>query len=300
MSVFQLILPDFILISLGWLLYRRLNFGAEFFKSAEKLVYFLLFPSLLFYNITRSPLDFGNALSLFQAIALLMMAGIVIVWAAKPLLKPQALAYASLAQCAYRFNTYIALSLAGTLAGPEGATTMAVLIGFAVPIANIAAVQSLARHGAGNPLREIAQNPLILGTVAGLAWNFSGLPVHDVVATTLSRLGSCALAIGLICVGASLSLQGINNSRPMMAWVLVLKLAITPVLALIIGAVLQLSHVERQILLLFSALPTAPSAYVLAVRMGGDGRLVAVTVTLGTLLSALTIPLWLLVGSYFL
>ena len=47
-------------------------------------------------------------------------------------------------------------------------------------------------------------------------------------------------------------------------------------------------------LLLFAALPTASAAYVLAMRMGGDGRMVAVLISLGTLFSALTIPGWLL------
>ncbi|MGA0585235.1 MAG: AEC family transporter, partial [Castellaniella sp.] len=56
---------------------------------------------------------------------------------------------------------------------------------------------------------------------------------------------------------------------------------------------LDLSAGERLVLVLFSALPTASSAHVLAARMGGDGRLVAVTMSIGTLLSAVTLPLWL-------
>jgi hypothetical protein len=51
---------------------------------------------------------------------------------------------------------------------------------------------------------------------------------------------------------------------------------------------------ESRMLLLFGALPTASAAYVLAMRMGGDGRMVALLLSLGTLASALTIPLWLM------
>ena len=47
--------------------------------------------------------------------------------------------------------------------------------------------------------------------------------------------------------------------------------------------------------MVFAALPTAPSAYVLAVRMGGQGQFVAGLVTLSTLLCALSLPLWLAV-----
>jgi len=66
-----------------------------------------------------------------------------------------------------------------------------------------------------------------------------------------------------------------------------------PLAALTVAAILPLSVLEKQMLLLFSTLPTASAAYILAARMGGDGRSVAVTVSLATMLSALTIPLWM-------
>ena len=78
-----------------------------------------------------------------------------------------------------------------------------------------------------------------------------------------------------------------------MAWMVAAKLVLLPPVALILAWALGLSAGERLVLVLFSALPTASSAHVLAARMGGDGRLVAVTMSIGTLLSAVTLPLWL-------
>ena len=42
-----------------------------------------------------------------------------------------------------------------------------------------------------------------------------------------------------------------------------------------------------------SSLPTASSAYILAQRMGGDGRSVAWLISAGTLAAMVTLPLWL-------
>lgn len=296
MSVFQLILPDFLLIGLGWLLFRKLNFRQEFFKGAEQLVYFVLFPALLFHSITQTRLDLEAASLALQSTVALVAAGIALSALAMPVLKPPAMAYASVAQCGYRFNTYIGLSLSAALGGAAGQTLMALMVGIAVPLVNMAAVRTLARQSGGNVMGQILRNPFIIATVTGLAWNLLGLPVPDVIALTFQRLGSAALALGLICVGASLTLDGLRGMGGLMSWMVAVRLMLLPVVALTLAWALGMPANERLILLLFAALPTASSTYVLAARMGGDGRLVSITMTIGTLLSALTIPFWLLIG----
>jgi predicted permease len=300
MSVIQLVLPDFLLIALGGLLFHKLGFSRDFFHGAERLVYFVLFPALLFHSITQTPLSLSGTYVLLVATILSMGFGVAMAWLAVPVLRPDPVAHASVAQCAYRFNTYIGLSLAGGLAGSAGQTIMAVLVGFAVPISNIAAVHALARQGNGKVLREIVRNPFIVATVLALACNFASVPIPAQIDATLARLGASAIALGLLCVGATLSLQGGSRAAPLMAWMIGVRLLIAPLAAIAIGWALGLTLVERQILLLFSALPTASSAHVLAARMGGDGRLTAVTMSIGTLFSALTIPLWLMAGEYLL
>lgn len=296
MSVFQLILPDFLLIGLGWLLFRKLNFRQEFFKGAEQLVYFVLFPALLFHSITQTRLDLEAASLALQSTVALVAAGIALSALAMPVLKPPAMAYASVAQCGYRFNTYIGLSLSAALGGAAGQTLMALMVGIAVPLVNMAAVRTLARQSGGNVMGQILRNPFIIATVTGLAWNLLGLPVPDVIALTFQRLGSAALALGLICVGASLTLDGLRGMGALMSWMVAVRLMLLPVVALALAWALGMPANERLILLLFAALPTASSTYVLAARMGGDGRLVSITMTTGTLLSAITIPFWLLIG----
>lgn len=297
MTVLALVLPDFLLIGLGWVLFHKLNFSRDFFQGAEQLVFFVLFPALLFHSITQTPLSFSSASILLQATLSVQAFGVAMAWLAVPVLRPDPLEHASTAQCAYRFNTYIGLSIAAGLGGTQGQTIMAVMVGFAVPLTNMAAVHALARQNGGKIFKEILRNPFIIATVLGLLVNILGVPVPKPIDVALGRLGSCAIAIGLMCVGATLSLRGTQGAAKLMTWMISVRLLLTPLAALVIGWAFQLPVLERQILLLFSALPTASSAHVLAARMGGNGRLVAAIMTIGTLLSALTIPFWLMIGS---
>lgn len=294
MSVILLILPDFFLIALGWMLLHKWRFTPAFFRELEKLVYFILFPALLFQSITKTPISLGDAYVLLQATAALSGAGILLAWLAIPVLRPDVSAHASVSQTAYRFNTYIGLSIASSMGG-SAQTIMAILVGLAVPLVNMAAVHSLARQN-GRILLEIVRNPLILATSLGLFWNLASLPVPGPVNTSLTRLGACAIAIGLLCVGATLSLQATRGQARLVSWMIGVRLLIMPVIAIAIGFWLSLPMVERQVLLLFAALPTASSAHVLAARMGGQPQLVAITMSIGTVISAVTLPVWLMIG----
>lgn len=288
-----LVFPDFLLIALGWLLRRKLGYSADLFAGMERLVYFVLFPSLLFQAIAHTPIDFDTTANLVWAATAMMLVGAALSWLALPLLKPQPAAFASAVQCGFRFNSYIGLALATRLAGDSGLAAMALLIGFAVPIANAMAVYALARHAQTRLLGQLIRNPLLISTIAGLIFNLAGLSLPEPLEALLSRLGSAAITLGLICVGGALALGGARGNLRLINYMLAVRLLALPLVALGLGMWLPLSAVEKQMLLLFGALPTASSAYVLAARMGGQGEIVAVLISVGTLLSIFTIPMWL-------
>jgi Predicted permeases len=298
MTIVLLVLPDFLVIALGWALLHLLKYQVHFFAAAEKLVYYVLFPALLFSSIVRAPLGFSEASTLIVAALLLMVCGIALAWLAKPALHANPISLGSLAQCAFRFNTYMGLSISLNLAGPEGQGLMAMLVGCTVPLVNIAAVAGMSQRKDRRMVIEVLKNPLIIATVLGLCFNVFELGLPEFIMSTLQRLGACAIALGLMCVGASLSIQGMGAQAKLIGWMLTVRLMILPLLTIGLALILPLSNLEKQMLLLFSTLPTASAAYILAVRMGGDGRSVAVTMSLGTLLSALTIPFWLHVSPF--
>jgi predicted permease len=295
MSHALLLVPDFLLILCGFVLCRWTALNRSVWDGVERLVYHLLFPVLLFTSILKSPLQPGATLGLALGGVAVVACGVALAYALRawPGIDPQL--HASGAQTAFRFNSFIALALAERLAGPQGLAWVALLIALCVPLCNVAAVWPLARHGGHGYLREIGRNPLILSTVAGLAANLAGLALPDALGTALQRIGLAALPLGLMAVGAGLKLGGLKASPGLATALLTIRHALLPLLALGLGRWLALPPAQSLILVAFAALPTAPSAYVLAVRMGGHGSFVAGLVTVSTLLCALSLPLWLAV-----
>jgi malonate transporter and related proteins len=292
MNTVLLLLPDFALILLGSMIRRWMHLGDHFWNGVEKLVYFVLFPALLINAIVRTQLDLGAALPLLLTAFAAMFGGMVLGLVPKLFTRMPALTYASMFQCAYRFNSYIALAVAGMLFGAPGIATMGLVVGAAVPFANLVSVWMLARHGQVGLWREVARNPLIWGTAAGFVLNLAGFMPPVPVLAFLERLADASIALGLITVGAALRLDGTQGVRIFSSWLVLVKLLLLPLIAIVVGKLLGLSGLYFQVAVLFAAMPTASSAYILAMRMGGDGKRVAWLISATTLGAMITLPLW--------
>ncbi len=293
MTTALLLFPDFTLILLGWLLYRYFTLGDAFWSGLEKLIYFILFPALLFNAILQTPFSFDSAGQVMWIGLAATGSGVVLGYLARWLFRPDSVLFASGVQCAFRFNSYIALALAGRVGGEAGIAWMALLIGINVPLCNAAAVWALARHSKLGVGREMARNPLILATLSGLTLNLLGIQLPDFVGATLGRLGAASLALGLLAVGAGLRLTGSTGARGLVSYWLAVKLFAMPCLTYAIARWQDVPPLQLQVLVMFAALPTASSAYILATRLGGNGAIVAFLISSGTLISILSLPLWL-------
>lgn len=293
MSDALLLLPDFLLIVAGHLICRHTALGRPVWDGVERLVYFVLFPALLFHSILRNPIALSSALPLAGSGLGIMSSGIVAAYALRAWPGVDARLHASGAQVSFRFNSYVALALADRMAGTQGVASMALLMSVCVPLANVAAVWPLARHGGQSYWREIARNPLIIATAAGLLCNALGVRLPDLANVTLARIGGAALPLGLMAVGAGLQFGALREGPWLAAGLLGIRHLLLPVLALALVGALGLPPTQQLVVLLFAALPTASSAYVLAVRMGGHGGFVAGLVTASTLVGMVSLPLWL-------
>lgn len=288
-----LLLPDFLLIALGWALCRFTALGRPVWDGAERLVYYVLFPVLLFNAILHNPVRLDAALPLTACGLAVLACGVALSYALGRARGVDPRLHASGAQTAFRFNSYVALAVAERLAGAPGLASMALLVSVGVPLANVAAVWPLARHAQQGYLRELLRNPLIVSTVAGLIGNLAGLRLPDVAASTMARVGAAALPLGLMAVGAGLQFGALREGPRLAAAFLAIRHLVLPAVALALVLAMPLPPTQQSIVAAFAALPTASSAYVLAVRMGGHGPYVAGLVTLSTLAAMVGLPLTL-------
>ena len=287
----MLLLPDFALIVIGFALCKWTSLGRPVWDGAERLVYQWLFPCLLFSAIVRHPPDAAGALPLAGTALTVVVAGIALALALGRWPGVDARLHASGAQVAFRFNSYVALALAERLGGAPGVASMALVMSLAVPLCNVGAVWPLARHGGQGYLRELARNPWIIATVSGLAFIALGLRLPEVAATTLTRIGQAALPIGLMAVGAGLQMGALREGPRLAIALLSIRHLALPLLAVWLVLTVGLPPLQQTIVVAFAAMPTASSAYVLAVRMGGHGPYVAGLITVSTLLGMAGLPL---------
>jgi malonate transporter and related proteins len=293
MSSAILLIPDFALILFGFVLHYLTNWGRSFWDGLEKLVYYVLFPALLFNSIAKNHIDLATAGPALATTAIVMASGIVLALVGKWLLHPDERVFASAFQTAFRFNSYIGLAIMGRLYGETGIVAFGLVIAVAVPIANIASVWALARHAEKGFIYELIRNPLLLATLSGLLYSLSGLPLPESAQLILTRMGSASIALGLLAVGAALQFSQTRHVALLGGYLLGVKMLALPAVAILVGHALGVTGLYFTAVLVLAALPVATSAYVLANRMGGDGQVVAFLVSISTLIAMVTIPLWL-------
>lgn len=294
MNYLALLFPDFSLILCGYFLCRYTALDRSVWEPVERLVYFFLFPVLLFYAIVRSPLDLNVASHLIMAGLLLGIWNIGISYALPHLpwigRRIPAALHAGSAQVGFRFNSFIALALAERMAGPQGLLLIAVLIGVCVPLFNVAAIWPMARHGQKGFLNELVRNPLIIATVSGLMANVLGFQLPEWAIPSVQHIGAASLALGLMSAGAGMQFGKLTQAKTLSVAVLGIRHFLAPIVAFGLAKWFALDPVQTTVLMAFSALPTASTCYVLAARMGYDGAYVAGLVTLSTLLGLISLP----------
>ena len=294
MNTAQLLLPDFALILCGYWVCRYTALDRSVWEPVERLVYYFLFPVLLFHSMVRTPLDVAATSGLMAAGVALCVVGVLLSYGLARLPgmgEADRRLHAGSAQVAFRFNSFIGLALAERLAGAQGLQWIAVLIGVCVPILNIAAVWPMVRSGGRNFAGELLRNPLVVATVSALAFNLMGGSLPEWLQPTTARIGSASIALGLMAAGAGLQLSQLGPAPRLSVGVLLIKHLLMPLAAWVIVGVAALDTTQAMVLMAFSGLPTASSAYVLAARMGHNGPFVAGLVTLSTLLGMASLPL---------
>ena len=293
MNTAQLLLPDFALILCGYWVCRYTALNRSVWEPVERLVYYFLFPVLLFHSMVRTPLDVAATSGLMAAGVALCVVGVCLSYGLVRLPgmgEADRRLHAGSAQVAFRFNSFIGLALAERLAGAQGLQWIAVLIGVCVPILNIAAVWPMVGGGGRQFAKELLRNPLVVATVSALAFNLLGGRLPEWLLPTTARIGSASIALGLMAAGAGLQLSQLGLAPRLSGGVLLIKHLLMPLAAWVLVGLWDLDTTQALVLMAFAGLPTASSAYVLAARMGHNGPFVAGLVTLSTLLGMASLP----------
>ncbi|MCB1741252.1 MAG: AEC family transporter [Gammaproteobacteria bacterium] len=296
------IAPVFLLIVLGHALRRGGIPSVEFWNLNDRLVYWVLFPALLFYK--TSTISFAGgvvgpyAVAIYGALACAI--GFALLCARLGGLNGATAA--SLLQGCARHNTFIALAVSERLFGGEGLAIAALTTALLIPVTNVSMVSlivTLVRErgssGLGRAIvRDLSRNPLLIAVLLGVAMNLSGSGPLPVIHDMCQILGNAALPVVLLCVGANIRVKEMAAGVLPLSLSMLGKLLIFPLAMWLLARQLELPAAVVQVAMIYAAVPVAPGAYTLSRQLGGDAPLMAGMITVQTALSFLTLPFTLM------
>ena len=289
------LIPIFSLILLGYF-FKRIKFpSTDFWPMADKFTYYVLMPALLVYKVSTSNIDLEQTIDLVTTALL----SILIVFFSLILLnffvKFNNRAFTSIMQGGIRFNSYVILAFVDSVYGDRGLVLAAILMAFVIPFINVLCISTFAiyvRDGKFSFLaffKTIIKNPLILACVVGGLINAGDITLPIVALKSLTILSGAALPIGLLSVGVGLEFKYLKSAKKELVVSVLTKLIYFPMVIYGVGLVFGLSSEMLAIAVIFGAMPTAVSGYILARELGGDVTLMASIITLQTLMCMFTL-----------
>lgn len=295
-SILTSLLPVFLIIICGYVLKKSKFAGNDFWPGAERIVYYILFPALLFSSSAGASWDSYSVSSMVWAIlaALFIMCGLLLIL--RPKLSKKDASFTSVFQGSIRFTSYIGFAAVFSLFGDEGLYLTAIFITVMIPMVNILCIMVLVRYGGQKGgwhwiFTTVIKNPLVIACLAGMALNLLGLKLPEMVENFTTILGKGSLPLGLLAVGASLQFNAIKKTIPEIVYACLLKLLLLPTLMWLSCLLIGVDNLSTSVAVLFAALPGSPLSYILAKQLGGDTRLMSSIIAVQTGISMITLPI---------
>lgn len=294
-SFINALIPVIAIVAIGQVMALRGIIAPDGWRAIERLSYVLLFPLLIIRALASAPFDEAPWLMAGALIAAQLITGGAGLLGGK-LTRLSGPALGSVIQSNLRWNTFVALSIAGSLYGDAGLALVSIAAAAMIPTANILSVGALTRFAdtpdgrKPNVLRDLATNPLIIACVVGAALNAANLAPTGVIDRTMGILAQATIALGLLAAGAGVDFGALKRAGARtVGWSLV-RLLILPLSALGVALAFGLSGMKLGVLVIAAATPTATNGYILARQLGGDAPLSANLIALQTVLAAGTMP----------
>jgi predicted permease len=305
-EILKTIVPIFVIIFLGWGL-RQIHFMQEgFLKPANRLVYYVAIPAMIFREIAEAELVQHFSLVLVVAtlapLIIVALTGLILVRG----IKLERYRVGSFLQCTFHGNLgYIGLAVSFYFLGDEGFTRASILAGFLILLQNFLSVVALSRFNKEpnqtistlSIIRRVLLNPIIISAMAGMTISLTGLDLPVILDRSLKILSGMALPLALLVIGTSISFAQMRQQLRVTTLISILKLLLLPALGLAFFRLLDLGSIEYLPALILLASPSATVSYVMATEMAGDADMATAAISVTTLVSAVTFVLWLGLGS---
>lgn len=312
------VLPIVLMIALGYFFKRIGLLNQGFLDVGNKLTFRVLIPALLYYNIY----GIGSLGEINLVFVLYGLAAVVSIFLISTLVTclftKDSGKRGALIQAAFRSNyAIIGLPLASALFGDKGAAAAGVMSAFCVPLFNILAVVTLTifnndsqkkRIDIKKILIGIIKNPLIIGTVLGLLtlavrelfvqWGVDfRLKDIEFLYKTLENLKSICTPFALIVLGGKFEFSAVKRQLKHIVFGTLMRTVAVPVIALS-AAYFFIPGLSGEHFATYVAVfgtPVAVASAIMAKEMGADDELAGQLVVWTSLVSTVTIFIYVVI-----
>lgn len=306
MPIWGTIVPIFIIVLLGWGVHRRGFLPDGFLGPANRLVFYVGIPAMIFQSISKSTLrEWFSPGVIFITLAAALLTYATAWLACRTARMPQSLCGSFIQSAGHGNLGYFGLAVAFYYLGSAGLVHASVIAGFLMILQNVLstlALHSFSTQGATAPGArliggKVLGNPVIAAVLAGMAFSIFALPLPLIAERSLTILSGLALPLALLVIGAALSFERIKAQSLIVICASGLKLLVLPGIGWLLFRIMGIAPSEFLPALILLASPTATVSFVMAKEMQGDGDLAAAVISASTLASALTYILWLKVAA---
>lgn len=287
---------------LGFYLRVKNIVAAEGWQSIDRLIFYVLFPSAMIWQLAAMDLSGHDVAPMLLAALSASFIFLLLLLMLRRHISPDDRSFTAIVQGSLRFNVFVGLALGYGFYGADGMELAALMIAVMTLPNNFISVFILSRYGDGqfqnwrSAIIKIIVNPNILGCLIGLGLYAAGIALPKILGDSLKLLGQTALPMALLSIGAGLRWHVGKNYAAPVVLTNAIKLILLPVMVWAFCHWFGVGDLESRIAVLYTALPSATTSYVMSRQMGGHPELMAGILSSQCLLSMLTIPLilWIL------
>lgn len=296
--------PLFLMVFLGWALVKIGMFSHSVTKALSQFVFKLLMPVMLFHLMSdgsnRPPVDWKVLIAFFGSCVVVYIIGNFL---GGKLFKQDSTGRVITGMGGiFGNNVQLGVPIVQTSLGSAAMPTISLLIIFNVLLLWTSATACVEFGRTGGKidwkkfliaLKNIFENPIVLGILIGTGWSLTGLQLPEVIDKSAALVATATTPCALIVVGMGLAEHSFTAALPKASVITALKLGIQPFLVWVFCVLLGLDSVQTNAATVLACLPVAINLYIMATQFESEEGAASNAIFVSTFISALTVPLTL-------
>lgn len=286
-------------ILIGVLLRRFRIVSVDACRVMSRVVFYIAVPALVFVNILESDFStvFTDPFTLYLGVAIIVLFLLCMLFV--PRFCRDHRRCGPIVQGIFRSNDGIfGLAVALPLLGSDHMALMIAGITMTIPVFNALAVFEMeyfrgGRANARTIVKRVITNPVIIACLLGFLCGMLSVPLPKFLTDSLSKLGGICAPMGFLALGGTLTFASFKKNRRALAAVSLLRLIVIPVIVVGLFYLLGYRGDHLLVALIIFGAPAAMTTYAMACAMEGDDELAGGIVSLTSVLSILTMFLFI-------